>query len=266
MILRKNRLRELLRMGKPTIGTHVMSSWPTVVEVIGQTDAVHYVEFTSTYAPFDLYALENISRAAELYDLTMMIKIDAEPKTFIAQRAIGSGFQSILFADLRTVAQVEEAIRAVRAEPYGWNGCSMERAEGMMGGGTNAFVKYCDDVVVNVMIEKNSLYEKLEDVLNLDGVDMVQYGPCDFSMTKSLWEQYDNLAIIEAEERIIKMALKYDKHPRAEIGGSPIEFQKALERYTKLGVRDFAIGTDLVILFDWLKEFGEKTSKALSTV
>jgi 2-keto-3-deoxy-L-rhamnonate aldolase RhmA len=243
-----------------------MSTWPTTLEVIGETDLFHYVEFTSTYAPYDLYALENLGRAAELHNMTAMIKIDAEPKHYLAQRAIGSGFQSILFADLRTVQQVEEAIRSVRAEPKGWNGCSMERIEGMTEGGTRNFVKYCDDVVINVMIEKRPLYEHLEDVLNLEGVDMVQFGPCDFSMSMEIWGEYDKPAIKQADEKIIKMALKYDKHPRIELGG-PIEvFQKEISRYIKLGVQDFCIGTDLDILFQWMKTFGGAATDALSTV
>jgi 2-keto-3-deoxy-L-rhamnonate aldolase RhmA len=233
------------------------------MEVIGQTGLIHYVEFTSTYAPYDLYALENLARAAELYNMTSMIKIDAEPKTYLAQRAIGSGFQSVLFADLRSVRQVEEAIQAVRAEPKGWNGCSMERIEGMTEGGTRNFVNYCDDVVVNVMIEKKPLYDHLEDVMNLEGVDMIQFGPCDFAMTMGIWSEYDNPAMREAEERVIKMALKYDKHPRAEIGGSVDEFQRELNRYMNLGVRDFSIGTDLKILFEWMKTFGTIATKAL---
>jgi len=253
-----------MRKGKPTIGTHVLSSWPTVVEVIGLTKAVDYVEFTSQYSPYDLYALENIARAAELHDLTAMIKVDAEPKMYLAQRAIGSGFQSILFADLRTVKDVEDAIRIVRAEPKGWNGCSNERAEKLTYGGTKEFVKYCDDVVVNIMIEKNSLYEKLEDVMNLDGVDMIQFGPCDFSMSKGLHGQYKNAAIVDAERRTIKMALKYDKHPRAEIGGTLPEYEKKLKWYTSQGVKDFCIGTDTGIIFDWVKNYGKFTRESLA--
>ena len=82
--MRRNKLRELLEAGKPTIGTHVHSTWPNVVEVIGHTDIFDYVEFTAEYAPFDLYALENFCRAAELHGLSTMIKVDQEPRTFLA--------------------------------------------------------------------------------------------------------------------------------------------------------------------------------------
>ena len=264
-VLRTNKLRELLNKGKPTIGTHIHSSWPGTMEVIGNSHAVDYVEFTSVYAPYDLYALDNLGMASELYDMSTMIKIDAEPKTYLAQRAIGSGFQSILFADLRTMKDVEEAIRAVRAEPKGWNGCAMHRLEGyLLECGTEKFAKYCDDVVVAVMMEKKSLYDHLEDVMNTDGIDMIQFGPCDFSMTMGLWGQSSHSKVREAEEKTIKMALKYNKHPRAEIESVFAEdFEADLKRYVDLGVRDFCVGIDVVILYEWVRKFGEVTRKTL---
>jgi hypothetical protein len=33
--LRRNRLRELLEQGQPSVGTHVLSAWPTVTELVG---------------------------------------------------------------------------------------------------------------------------------------------------------------------------------------------------------------------------------------
>ena len=236
------------------------------MEVIGHTGAIDYVEFTSTYAPYDLYALNNLGRASELFDMSTMIKVDAEPRTFIAQRAIGAGIQNILFADLRDVREVEEAIRAVRAEPKGWNGCSMHRVEGyLLECGTEKFLKYCEEVVVAIMIEKKSLYHQLEDVMNLEGVDMIQFGPCDLSMSMGLWGQTNHLKIQEAEKKTIKLAMRYDKHPRAEI--ESIEgFEKNLQKYIKMGVRDFCIGIDVVILFEWMKKYGELTRKALEKV
>ena len=59
---RKNVLRDLIKASKPTIGTHVHSIWPGVVEVIGHSGAMDYVEFTGQYAPYDLFSLENLVR------------------------------------------------------------------------------------------------------------------------------------------------------------------------------------------------------------
>lgn len=271
-VLRQNKLRSLLKKGEPTLGTHLQSSWPAFVEVVGNSEMFDYVEFTSVYAPFDLYALENIARAAENYDMAAMIKIDPEPKNFLAQRAVGAGFQSVLFADLRTVEEVEEAVRSVRPEPENWNGCWAHRIEGFsVESGSKKFVDYAKDLVLAIMIEKKSLYEKLEEVLNFPDVDLIQFGPCDFAMSLGVPGEFTNPKVVEAEENTIKLALKYDKHPRVELesgefdfGGSGVEgFQKRMQRYLDMGVRDFCIGTDIVIFYNWLRQYGRSARKSL---
>src|SRR3989337_1040139 len=48
-----NKLRELLNADRPTIGTHLHATWPSIVEVVGHTGMFDYVEFCAEYAPFD---------------------------------------------------------------------------------------------------------------------------------------------------------------------------------------------------------------------
>src|SRR5207244_13401984 len=114
---RKNRLRELLDADQPSLGTHLHISYPGIVELVGHSGMFDYVEFLGEYAPYDLYALENLGRAVELFPhMTAMMKIAQEPRTALAIRALGSGIQNMLFADPRTAADVAACVRAVRAE------------------------------------------------------------------------------------------------------------------------------------------------------
>src|SRR6201995_3050613 len=116
MAIRRNQLREKLNAGQPTVGTHILSCWPTLVELIGHSGQYDYVEFTAEYAPFDMHDLDNLGRAFEVANLGGMIKIEQTQYTHQAMRAIGSGFQSVLFADVRTVEDAHTCIAAVRAE------------------------------------------------------------------------------------------------------------------------------------------------------
>src|SRR5436190_11244691 len=183
--MRCNRLRELLKTGQSSVGTHLHSSWPSIIELVGHSLMFDYVEFVGEYAPYDLYALENLGRAIDLFPhLSAMMKIEQEPRTYLTVRAIGSGIQNLLFADPRTVADVEECVRAVRAEaPHvrGRHGVGMRRDVGfVLEGGTPAFVQALDDAVIALMIEKKSEVEDLEALLSVPGVDMVQFGPADY--------------------------------------------------------------------------------------
>src|SRR4026209_874016 len=112
--MRPNKLRELLKANKPTLSTHIHTTWPSVVEAIGHTGLYDYVEFVGEYGPFDLHDLDNLARAGDIYDMSMQLKVDQEPRGFPAQRAIGSGFHSILFAHWRPAPAVPEGRRLGR--------------------------------------------------------------------------------------------------------------------------------------------------------
>src|SRR6266487_3064791 len=118
--MRPNKLRELLRAGRPSLGTHIHSAWPATIELAGHSGMFDYVEFAGEYAPYDLFALENMARAVDTFPhMSAMMKVEQQPRTFVAVRAIGSGIQNLLFADPRTPADVTECVRAVRAEAPG---------------------------------------------------------------------------------------------------------------------------------------------------
>jgi len=262
--MRPNRLRELLKAGKPSVGTHIHISWPSVVELVGMSGHFDYVEFVAEYAPYDLYALENIGRAIDLYGMSGMMKIEQQPRTYWAIRAIGSGIQNCLFADVRTVEDAVECVRSVRAETPttgGIHGVGARRDCGFGAeAGSQAWVQALEDSVVALMIEKKEAVENLEAILSVKGIDMVQFGPADYSVSMGLAGQRGHPAVKEAEEYVIQTALKKGIQPRSECPVSEYE------RYLNMGVRHFCTGTDMATLRMWFNENGKRIREMLSGV
>src|SRR5262249_38123748 len=118
-------------------------------------------------------------------------------------------------------------------------------------GGSPAFVQALDDAVVALMIEKAPALENLEALLAVPGVDMVQFGPADYSMSIGLAGQWGHPRVQEGERYLLETALRNGIGPRAEIS-HPDEVKK----YLDLGVKHFCIGTDVSILFNWFKHNG----------
>lgn len=259
--MRTNKLRELLKAGKPTLATHVHSTWPSVIEAIGHTGLYDYVEFVAEYAPYDLYDFDNLCRAAELYDLGMMIKVDYDTHQFKAQRAVGSGFGSVLFADCHNVEEAKSCIASIRPDTLqdgGLFGVGTRRATYMGYGGTQEYVQSIRDVVCVLMIEKKGAVDQLEEILSLPGVDMIQWGPADYSMNIGMAGRRSAPEVKAAEKYVMETALKMGVHPRAEIG-TPDDARY----YLDMGVRHFCMNTDLFVLFNWFKTNGEDLRKAL---
>ncbi|MBM4435859.1 MAG: 2,4-dihydroxyhept-2-ene-1,7-dioic acid aldolase, partial [Actinobacteria bacterium] len=220
--MRPNRLRELLAAGKPSVGTHLLMIWPGVVELVGRAGGYDYIEFLAEYGPFDLFSLDNFGRTVELFDgLSSMIKLDQQPRSFLAQRAMGAGIQNLLFADVRAVDDVRECVRAVRSEDPksgGIHGVAMRRSVGYVyEGSSRAYVQALDDAVVALMIEKDSAVRNLEQLLAVKGVDMVQFGPSDYGLSVGLIGERNHPKIKEAREYVNRTALAMGVQPRAEI-------------------------------------------------
>ena len=267
--MRRNLLREKLNAGKPTVGTHILSAWPTLVELIGHSGQYDYVEFTAEYAPFTMHDLDNLGRSFELMNMAGMIKIEQTQYTHQAMRAIGAGFQSVLFADIRSVEDARLGVDAVRAETTmargvrgrGRLGVGMRRDVGTVReGGTPAYVDALNEIVIAIMVEKKSCVDNIDEILKVPGIDMVQFGASDFSMSIGKTGQYSNPEVLEAEQHVIKTALKRGKNPRVELR-DPSQAQK----YLDMGVHHFCIGWDVRILADWWDTKGADMRKMLRT-
>jgi 4-hydroxy-2-oxoheptanedioate aldolase len=220
------------------------------VELVGQTGLYDYVEFTAEYSPFDMHDLDNLGRALELKDLGGMIKVEQTQWTHQAMRAIGSGFQSVLFADVRTVADAQACVAAVRAETPGSGGrlgVGMRRDVGTVReGGSLAYVAALDEVVIALMVEKRECVEDLDAILSVKGIDMVQFGGSDYSMSIGVTGQRNHPDVKQAERKTIETALKKGLHPRVELANI-----NDAAPYLEMGVKHFCIGWDVRILYDW---------------
>jgi 4-hydroxy-2-oxoheptanedioate aldolase len=264
--MKKNVLRELLNEGKPTLGTHVISTWPGIVEVIGHSGAFDYIEYVGEYSPFSLEQLDNFGRAIELFpNMSSMMKVEEQTRGFIATRAIGAGIQNVLFTDCRSVEDVRECIRLVRAETPeagGTHGSSMRRSVGyVLEGGSEAWVKAMNDVVIAIMIEKKGAIKNLEEILSVKGVDMVQFGPSDYSISVGRPGKAGSPETQKVERDMIELALKKGVAPRVEIAS----FEQA-KPYVELGVRHFCIGWDLRTIFTWCRQQAKGMREMLASV
>jgi len=261
----RNRLRKLLREGKPTVGTHYSCTWANLVEIIGNSQQFDYAEFTGQYGPYTLHDLENLARACELTGMDAMIKIDQEPRTFIATRAIQAGFTVMLFADCRTTEDVRKCVQSVKLIPQGGiNGVQYGRVMGygMVRGQPvtlQDYVKHIDDIVIAVMIETKTLADDIEEALSVPGIDMIQFGPSDFSVSIGRpGEGYRNMQITEAMERSYQAAKRKGIRIRAECS------LEEMQKWIDLGCRDFCIGSDTGTIGAWAQNTGKAIRETLS--
>jgi 2-keto-3-deoxy-L-rhamnonate aldolase RhmA len=244
----ENRLRQLLNEGQPTFGTRVNSVWPTLTEIIGRSGQFDYVEFLAEYAPYSLHDLDNLGRAIQLSpNFCGMIKVEQSAQWNLAVRAMGAGIQNVLFTDIRSAADAEEVVRMVRAEGPG-NSNTHGIANGRIWVDKPAdFIRYYDEAVIAIMIEKREAYENLDAILAVPGIDLVQFGPSDYGLSTGqpggAYASGLHPEVQAAREDTMKRCIAAGGRPRAEINSVD-----EADYYTALGVKDFNLSSDLAVL------------------
>jgi len=255
MPLRPNTLREILKSGKPSFGVHQLIVDPAITEILGHIGGIDYIEFVAEYATYNPTFLDTFCRAVGNFpNLSSMIKIEQEPRMWLTQRSIDAGFQSVLFTDLRTADEVKDCIRYIHAETPqdgGVHGIGSRRINGYGAGIGSAeeWVQALRDVVVALMIEKEVAMDNLDEILAIDRVDMLQFGPADYSVSIGKPGQTGDPGVQRKHRDMIEKALKAGKHPRVE--APTVESIKA---YWDMGVRHFCVGWDRSVITQWGRE------------
>ena len=256
-MMRENKLRRILQEGKTSVSTRMWSTWPIFTETLGACGNFDYMEFVAEYAPFTQMDLENMARAAELYEMGTMIKLDFQNRFYVSQKAVASGFQGVNFADCRTPEDVYASVRAIRPLVEGTDGvygCPNRRFISSPNGVSQLeHIQRLNDIVLCFMIEKRESVERIEEICDIPGVDMVQFGPADYCMSRG-WNRADHTQEFkQAERQVISAALRHGVQPRCEIN-SPAEAQY----YIDLGVRHFSLGDQMAKLREFWNGQGKE--------
>jgi 2-keto-3-deoxy-L-rhamnonate aldolase RhmA len=182
-----------------------------------------------------------------------MMKVEEHGRAFIAGRAIGSGIQNVLFASCRSADDVKECIRLVRPETPdagGLRGCTLSRNVGYgRWVGSEEWVAAMNETVVAIMIEKRAAMDDLKAMLSVKGVDMVQFGPADYSISTGKFWRANGAELQQRERAIIEMALEMGVAPRVELMGLD-----QAKPFFEMGVRHFCIGWDVMMMADWCRQ------------
>jgi 2-keto-3-deoxy-L-rhamnonate aldolase RhmA len=258
--MKENIIRRLFTEKKPTTCTRMWSTNAFFTEVLGATGNFDYMEFAAEYAPYSQVDLENIARAAELHNMGTMIKIDYMNRGFVAQKAVASGFQAVLFTDHETPDEVLESINMLKPNTptdKGKFGSPQRRFIGtQLNVSQEVHAQRLRDVVIAFMIENEKAMSHIDEICSIEGVDMVQFGPSDYSMSVGWNRSEHSSELKDIEKKMIETALKHGVHPRCEL-----KKLDGYQHYIDLGVKHFSLGDQFYVLKAFWTEEGAKIRK-----
>jgi len=190
--MRENKLRKKLSNGEIVVGTAIDFKEPNIVEIIGYA-GFDFVMIDMEHQARDLENLENMVRAAEFVDITPIIRIP-EINEADALRALDMGGMGVVISHVRTKEDAVRAVSVVKYPPKGMRAIhSYTRATRY---GSIPFAQHIktanEQTHVWVIIEDAEGVKNIDEIVTVEGLDVVFPGPGDLSLDLGLPGEYNH--------------------------------------------------------------------------
>jgi len=199
--MRHNLAKAKLAAGKPLNVVAPGYSSPGLVELLGRLgfDAIF---IDCEHGPTGWEDVENMVRAAELTDVTPIVRVQSNDPSTIT-RALDRGAGGVQVPHINTRAQAEAAVRAAKFAPIGHRGYAGGRsAFGVKGN----FTSHANaETMVIAMLEEVEALQNLDEILKVEQIDAFFLAPGDLSQSMGYPGQTDHpevqAAIVDAVRR-----------------------------------------------------------------
>ncbi len=231
-------LNKRIRSGETLIGCWLNLGSSVTAEIVGMAgfdwvviDLEHGIG-TDKDVLHQLQALEPTPAAA-------VVRVESyERQRF--HRILDLGAEGIMCPRINSPEEAQRAADAMRYQPEGVRGVAQMVRATNFGANTKDYLARSKDTLVGIVqVESEQVLSCLDDVVAIDGIDLLFVGPSDLSMALGIFGQLDHPRFIDALKATAAAAKKAGKAAGILMRG-PEEFKK----YYDLGFRFIACGAD----------------------
>jgi 4-hydroxy-2-oxoheptanedioate aldolase len=242
--LRTNQTKAKLKAGQTVYGVFTRYPQASLVEVLGY-QGWDFIVFDGEHGTIEPLDCENMVRAAELRDVTPIIRVPTNQPHLIL-RYLDTGAQGLHVPWVNTGAEAEQVVRSVKYGPRGIRGLAGIRASdyGQIGTLADYVVKANAETLVIVHIETAEAVEQLPDMLKVDDIDVIFIGPTDLSHSLGVPGQPQHPDVQAAMQKITDLVLASDKNIALGIMVPNIE---GAQQWAERGARYISISFESVL-------------------
>jgi 4-hydroxy-2-oxoheptanedioate aldolase len=238
----RNRLRELLRAGKPSFG--LLATFPSVQAVQVMANAgVDWLIIDMEHGPIDLSSAHAMIVATGGTPTVPLVRIPwSHP--WQAKAVMDLGAFGIVFPMINSREQAEAAVRSLRYPPAGDRLWGPFYAPIRWGQSMSEYIAAANEnVLAIVIIEHPDAVRNIDGIMSARGIDLAFIGPGDLAMSLGIPGQFDHptfkAAVAEAEVGILQ-----SKVALGGVARTPDHARELLDR----GYRAIVFGFDWMLL------------------
>ena len=210
----RDRFEALRAAGRTPMGMFVGSSDPAMTEILGHV-GYDFVILDAEHSPYGPAEFLPHVRAAEAAGIVPMVRM-ADHRRVDIQRFLDIGVDALVIAHVETADEAREAVAATRyPRRGGMRGmCPCTHAARYSVSGWGDYVEHTErNVLVIPIIESRRGVDNIDDIVSVDGIDFVFFGPGDYST--DIGVPLNAPEVAAAWERTRSMAVRHGKQVMA---------------------------------------------------
>jgi 2-keto-3-deoxy-L-rhamnonate aldolase RhmA len=198
------------------------------------------------HSSFSIETTGQICIAALAAGIAPFVRVPANTPEYIS-RVLDGGALGVIAPDVRNAADARTVVNAVKFPPQGERGNPgpLPHLHYRAFPPAEAYAAMNAATSVVVQFESAAALDNAEEIVAVDGVDIVLMGINDLLADLGLPGQYDHPRVHEAYERTIAACRKHGKH--CGVGGLGSR-PDLVQRFVRMGARYVSTGTDLAFL------------------
>lgn len=179
---RPNAVKQRLKNGENVLGCWTMLGSPHVVELLGFA-GFDYLILDQEHGLGDPTSLSFQLQAMAATPATSVVRVPWNDHVYL-KRVIDAGAEGVLIPSIDTAEEARAAVAACRYPPRGRRGTAASSVRASNYGMAPDYVAgCCDNLLVVIQIESAKAVENIDEILAVEGIDVVFIGPFDLSAT-----------------------------------------------------------------------------------
>lgn len=235
--MKKNRVKELWREGKATVGTWLVLGSPIAAEIIAQM-GFDWVVVDTEHGAIDIGTTQSIIQATLTTNTVPIVRVPWNDPMLI-KRALDAGAYGLVIPMVNSREEAVRAVKASRYPPVGIRSYGGPRVR--LYGGMDYFEHANEEILVIVQIEHIEAVNRAEEIISVEGIDGFFIGPSDLAISMGLKPGMDNTdpRHIEAVSKVLAAGKKHHVP-----GGIHVGSPEAVNERIAQGFQFIALSSD----------------------
>lgn len=216
------------------------------IVAIAKTAGFDSIYIDMEHSSFSFETTSQICMAAIAIGVAPFVRVPANTPEYIS-RVLDGGALGIIVPHVRSAAEANAVVRAAKFLPFGERGVStgLPHLQFRNFPQAEALAAINEATMVIVQFESMAAVAEAEEIVSVDGVDMVLIGTNDLLADLGIPQQYDHPKVREVYEKTFAACRKHGKH----IGVGGLASKPGLTaEFVRMGARYVSTGTDLGFL------------------